>query len=207
MLSEPKIIQQGQNYHVQYGDDSGLYVEFSMEPIQNDQRSEEEGRPIFEDKEYITIRIIGDTKTVRKRPVQLNWVGNTPPDHERWPRQYQAFKSQQSQILDGTPIIEWASITKSDAASMKAMNIHTVEMLASLGENNLNWLGARQMRDKAKAWLEQAKDGSGLTRLIAENETLKNDIQALKNQIAALSISGDKEDLEVKKRGRPRKEG
>lgn len=204
MFADPKIVQQGQNYHVQYGDDNGLYVEFSMEAIQNEQRSIDEGRPIFEDKEYITIRIVGDTKTVRKRPVQKEWQGNTPPDTERWPRQYAAFKNQQSQSVDGTPITEWAAITKSDAASMKAMNIHTVEMLANLGDGNLNWMGARQMRDKAKAWLEQAKEGTGLSKLQAENEQLKTDMAALQNQMKALLEINP--ELAEKKRGRPPKE-
>lgn len=79
MFSDANIIKQGNNYYVQHGDDKGLYVEFTMETIENVARSEEEGRPIFEDKEYITIRIAGDTKTVRKRPVNLEGNGNIPP--------------------------------------------------------------------------------------------------------------------------------
>jgi len=205
MFAEEKVIKQGNNYHVQYGSDEGLYVEFSIEAIQNQARSDEEGRPIFEDKEYITIRIAGDNKTVRKRPVLTKWEGNTPPDTERWPRQYQAFKNQQSQAIDGTPITEWAAITKSDAMSMKALNIHTVEQLAALGENNMQWLGARVMRDKAKAFLEQGKSGAVSSKLIAENEQLKADMEALKNQMAAL-IDAKPELALKRKAGRPAKE-
>lgn len=199
MFSDPKIIQQGQNYHVVHGDDSSLYAEFTIEAVKNELRSAEEGRPIFEDKEYITIRIVGDNKTVRKRPVKHNWDGNTPPDTERWARQYEAFKKQQSQeAVDGTPIHEWAMITKSDAMSLKALNIHSVEQLANIGENNMTWLGARQMRDKAKAWLESAKSGAGASQMQKRIEQLEADNIALKNQLAAFG----QEPQEPKKRGR-----
>lgn len=204
MFAEANVIKQGNNYYVKHGDDSGLYVEFTVEAIKNEELSMEHGRPIFEDKDYITIRIAGDTKTVRKRPVQLEWQGDVPPDDKRWPRQYEAFKNQKSQVADGLPLTEWAAITKSDAASMKAMNIHTVEMLAGLQDNHLTWLGARQMRDKAIAWLNQARDGSGLSKLQSENEQLKIQMEALKNQMAGLLDAVP--DLEQKKRGRPPKE-
>lgn len=198
-LVDPKIIQQGMNYHVQHGDDSGLYVEFHMEAVENKEKSIEAGRPIFEDKEYVTIRIAGDSKTVRVRPVKYDWDAGTPPDAERWPRQYQAFKNQQSQAIEGTPLTEWTMITKADAMSMKAMNIHTVEMLAALGDNNIDWLGGRMMRDKAKAWIEQAKDNSGIAKLQEENQRLRNDLEAIKNQLAALGE-------DKPRRGRPPKE-
>lgn len=204
-LVTPQIIQQGQNYHVQHGTDAGLYVEFHMEAVENKQKSEEAGRPIFEDKEYITIRIAGDSKTVRVRPVQTIFDVGVPPDAERWPRQYAAFKAQQSQAIEGTPLTEWSLITKSDAMSMKAMNIHTVEMLASLGDNNIDWLGGRSMRDKAKAWLEQAQGNAGISKLQADNDSLKNQVEALKNQMAAL-LDAKPELAEKKKPGRPPKE-
>lgn len=200
MFSDAKIVRQGDNYYAVHGDDSGLYVEFSIEPVKNERRSTEEGRPIFEEKEYITIRIAGDTKTVRKRPVKHTWDGGTPPDPERWPRQYQAFKNQQSQeAVDGTPLHEWAMISKTDVMSLKALNIHSVEQLASLGENNMQWFGARQMRDKAIAWLESAKAGAGVSQLQQRLEQLEADNLALKSQLAALGE-------EKPRRGRPPKD-
>lgn len=204
-LVDAQVVQQGDRYFVKHGDDAGLYVEFSIEAVQNEHKSTEAGRPIFEDKEYITIRIAGDNKTVRRRPVSLKWKGDVPPDSERWPRQWQAFKNQQTQTVEGTPLTEWGMITKSDAMSMKALNIHTVEQLAELGENNMQWMGARMMRDKAKAWIAQSQGNAGLSKLQAENETLRNDLEALKNQMAAL-IDAKPELAEKRKPGRPAKE-
>jgi len=186
MLVDPTIIKQGNNYHVQHGNDAGLYVEFYVEAVEDKEASEKEGRPIFKDKDFITIHIIGDKNTIRKRPVRMRADAGQPSDPDRWPAQWAAFKNQQTPVAFGTPITEWAAITKSEAMSLKALNIHTVDSLAALGDNNLTWFGARPMRDKAKAWLAQAKDGSGLSQLQAENKKLRDDMEALQNQMQAL---------------------
>ena len=47
-------------------------------------------------------------------------------------------------------------------------------------------MGARELREKAKAWLNNAKGGSEVTRLLGENDTLRNDVEVLKRQVAEL---------------------
>jgi len=197
-LVSPIVTKQGNNYHVQHGDDNGLYVEFFLQPVENKEKSLKEGRPIFEDKEYITIRVLGDKSTVRTRPVTYKPNGTVPADIERFHRQYQAFKSQNAQITEGTPVTEWAAITKSEAMELKALNIHTIESLANCGDNNINWFGGRQLRDKAIAWINQAKDGSGIIKLQEENNYLKTQLEALKNEFEAFKT--------LPRKGRPPKE-
>lgn len=199
MFSDANIIKQGQNYIVSYGDDSGCHVEFSIEAIEDEEASVREGRPIYKDVEFITIRYAGDRNTVNKRPVKKYADAHGPEDAVRFPRQYQAFKNKQATVTEGTPITEWAMVSKSLAMELKGLNIHTVEMLAAVSDANLSWHGARTMRDKAKAWLEQAKSGAGVSKLQAENEQLRADVEALKAQIAALAS-------EKRPVGRPKKE-
>lgn len=186
-LVSARIVQQGNNYHAIHGDDSGLFVEFYMEAVKDEEASVKEGRPIFRDREFIKIHIAGDKTRVTVRPIRLERDGREPSDPERFPRQWQAFKNKEFQPLEGTPITEWAPVTKSMAMELKAMNIHTVEALASVSDVNLNWMGARALRDQAKIWLEKAKGGSDVSRVMAENEQLKIDIEAMKQQIAAMA--------------------
>lgn len=181
-LATPTIIKQGNNYGVSHGDDRSLFVEFSIEPVKNEARSIEEGREIYEDKEYITIRFAGDKNTVRKTRVK---PGSDWP--HRFPMQWQAFKNQQVQVQEGTPITEWPLIGKSEAMELKAINIHTVDALAAVTDSNLKWHGARTLRDKAIYWLANAKDGAGLAKLQAENDDLRTQIEAMKNEIKALA--------------------
>lgn len=199
-LATPTVHKQGNSLHVTHGDDSGLYVEFFLQPVQNKEKSLTEGRPIFEDKEYITIRILGDKSTVRTRPVKYVADGGMPADTDRFHRQYQAFKNSTSAVTEGTPITEWPMITKSQAMELKALSIHTVEALAGCGDNNLTWLGARSLRDQAKTWIDQAKDGSGMAKMQAENESLRFELEGLKNQFKAMQDEANKP-----KRGRPAK--
>lgn len=207
-MQQPFITPGG---YVQHGTDNGLFVEFSVEPYLNNRKSDEAGRPIHEDREFITIRIPGDTKTVVKRFVKTESDSSGPSDLERWPRQYEAFKKQISQEhCDGTALEEWPMVTRSEVLNLKAMNIHTVEALAELGENGMNWTGARLMRDKAKAYLENAKNGIGVSGLAKENEFLKGQIAYLTDRIAAIEAKNaengqnieDNEVSEPKKRGR-----
>jgi hypothetical protein len=199
-LAEAKIIQQGNNYHVQHGTDAGLYVEFYVEAIEDQEESVKEGRPIFRDVEMTSIRILGDNKTHVVRPVDLKGSQTVPPDNVRWPHQWAAFKNKQIVPQVGTPITEWGPISKSQAMSLKILNIHTVESLAQVSDTNLGniGMGARDLRDKAIAYLNQAKDGSGLVKLQEENKDLRTKIEALQNQMSALLV-------DKPKRGRPPK--
>lgn len=185
MFDVPQIIQQGQNYLVQHGTDAGLYVQFYMESVKDEEASEKEGRPIFADKEYIKIIPVGDKNTVRIRPVNLNQNGNVPPDNVRWPQQYAAFKNQQIQPQEGTPLEQWPPLTKSQALTFKSANVHTVEQLANVSDGNLQNLGmgARVFRDQAIAYIQSAKSGAvpmAAQKLIIE---LQTQVKALQNQL------------------------
>ena len=194
-------IQAIKGNHVVHGTDAGLYVEFYMEAVKDEEATLKEGRPIFRDVEYIQIIPAGDKNTVVVRPVKLTDDGNTPPDNVRWPGQYAAFKNQQKQVTEGTPIEQWPILTKAQAMSFKAMNVHTVEMLAAVSDSNLQNLGmgARELRQKAIAYIEHAKSSAVAAKWEDEKEFLLNQIEALKNQMNAMP-----EEAKAK-RGRPPK--
>lgn len=200
-----KLIPAGQDiFNVAYGDDKGLYVEFYYREIEDQKRSLLEGRPIFESREYIKIMPIGNKNKIIDRPIQKTDTARFPSDIRRFPRQWEAFKNQEAQVLDGTPITEWPQITRSDAMSLKAMNIHTIEMLADLQDNNLTWLGARKIRDMAKLWIEKAKGGAESAKWAKEKTDMMAQIEALRNQMAGFTAAGVMP--EQKKRGRPAKQ-
>jgi hypothetical protein len=194
MLVDAQIIKQGNSYTVQHGNDAGLFVQFYIESVKNEEKTIEEGRPIFEDKEYIKIIPVGDKNTEICRPVKTTWDGGTPPDNERWANLYAAFKNQQTQVSEGTPLEEWAVLTKSQVQMIKSANVHTVEQLSQVSDGNLNNLGmgARILRDKAIAYLEQAKDGSALNKALAEINALKTQVEAMTNQMQGLNAAAPK---------------
>lgn len=200
----PQIIQQGQNYRVQHGDDSGLFVQFYMESVQDHEESAKAGRPIFVDKEFIKIIPVGDRNTVICEPVRHQWSGNEPPHTERFARQYAAFKNQQHEVVEGTPLEQWPPLTKSQVMNFKTASVYTVEQLAAVSDANLHNLGmgARDLRDKAIAYLKNAKETASLMESQQEINALKDQIEALKNQLAGFKSVIAEEDA-PKRRGRP----
>lgn len=175
---------------VSYGDDSGMYVEFYLHPVLNEAKSLIEGRPIYEDREYIKMIPVGDKTKAVIRPVKKQPYGGRPADHHRFPRAWESFQNQEKKAIEGTPIEEWAVITKSDAMMLKGINVHTVEMLASLQDNHITWLGARQMRDKAKAWVEKAKDNAAASQWAKEKSEMQGQLEAMQNQINGFRAAG-----------------
>jgi len=186
-FADPTIKKTGSNsYDVSYGDDSSVYAEFEQVAVKNEFKSAQEGRPVFDDRVFLRILFPGDKTKVVFRPVKEE-------DKLRFSKQWAAFEKQEEQVATGTPITEWAPLTKGEAMSLKAMNVMTVEMLAALPDTALTWLGGRVYRDKAITWLANAKNGAEALKLKAENDTLKADVEALKAQIQEIANLKKKE--------------
>lgn len=201
-----KVEQTGQNsYHVSHGDDRGLWVEFTTEAIHQPFESEQQGRPVFKNVPFIHIVTPGGKSDI-VRPVRMTQENGAPSDPERFPRQWQAFQNQQEQVQDGTPLEQWPPLNKAQVLELKGCRIFTLEQLAALSDNafqNVRLMDVRKYRDMAIKYLANAKDGSAVSALTAENEKLKGDLEALKAQFAEFSAA----QTEAKRGpGRPRKE-
>jgi len=155
---------------------------FFVKAVKLEFRSQQEGRPIFEDREFVEILIPGDRRAIAHEPVG--------EEHKaRWPRQYEAFKAGREAPLEGTPLREWpvSDMMPARVEELAFFNIRTVEELAAVSDAHLQNLGmgARALREKARRFLEVARTGTGpLERLVAETLRQKDEIEALKRQLA-----------------------
>lgn len=158
-----------------------VFPRFYIEAVQHSAKSEAAGRPIFEDREYVEIRIAGDNKSVVVRKV-------SEEDKQRWPTAYAAFKNGLEAPVEGTPLHHWPALSVSQVAELRALNINTVEALAALSDTGISKIGfnGRVMVAKAKAFLDTAKGTADAQKMAAENEALRADIEMLKEQIKAL---------------------
>jgi len=191
-LATAKIEQSGISDYIAYhGDDRNLFVQFEMVAEKQGFESEAQGRPVFKDQAYITIMFPGDKTRKISRRVQMNPMESAPfpPDPERFPKQWAAFQSQQEQPVTGMPIDQWAPLTKSMAAELKANRVFTVEQLSAVPDSALHTLGmgGRELREKAQVWLKQAESGAETLRLTAENAQLRSDLELLKAQVAEIA--------------------
>lgn len=163
---------------------------FHIKAVQNNFRTEQEGRPIFEDFEYVEIWIPGDQRSVVDRRVK-------PDDRARWPNHYAAFKAEKEYIGEGLPLAEWSAVTRSQVEEMKHFKIFTVEQLANLSDAQLQGsfaIGGTALREQARAYVATAAGQAPTAKLIADGlakdatiTELKEQMTAMQAQIAALA--------------------
>jgi hypothetical protein len=196
--------------------DSRLAVRFYSHPIKNEFMSAKEGRPIFEDRDMITIYVPGDNTLTVDAEVR--------EDHKaRFPLQWAHYMNRHADDPKniGTPISEWPLVTPAMAEEFRALKFYTVESIAMASDNQLQSLGMKAgmnpltFRDRAKNYLNVAKGEASVSerdaeiqRLIKENASIKAEtddkISKMQEQMAQiLAAVGQKQEESPKKRGNP----
>ena len=163
-------------------------VSFFIEPLHHEQKSIEAGRPVYHDVEMVRIIVPGDMKSVVVRR-------STVEDQNTYPREYEAFKRNTTIATEGTPIEHWNILTRSQVATLKHVNVLTIEALAGLSDDalsNLGILGSRTLRKQAQIYLSQAADGSEAAKMVHRNEQLELRVKALENQLTNASAAYEK---------------
>jgi hypothetical protein len=162
--------------------DASLYVKFENRPTRNKSKSIEAGRPIFEDVEFIHIMQPGNKSNIFIQPA-------TAADRQRFPRHYAAFKNRNEEVVEGTPLEEWPSISRSMCEELKHFHVRTVEQLVGMTDNNAsNFMGINNLKQKAEAFLEASKGNAVTEKMSAELEERDNKIDLLTNQVAELTV-------------------
>ncbi len=171
---------------------ANLFVEFYEDALEIPFKSEQEGRPVYEQRIFVRIMVPGDATSIIETPA-------TPQHKEEYRRQYERFEKGMKDVIDGTPLSMWPVVNKSQVKECEFFEIRSVEQLAELSDSTCKRMGMgyMELRSKAKAWLLAAKDSALVTRQAAENDRLQGEIEALKEQIAQMAQP---------KRGRPAKE-
>lgn len=135
-------------------------------------KSEIEGRPIYENEEYIRIITPGDNKSIVERPVKDG-------DKTRFPEQYARFRASEDQIPDGIPLKTVGWLQPSQVAELEHINIFTVEQLADLSDAHLDKsMGLLDLRKRAQQFVQPADD---------TYRQQQAEIAELKQQVAALT--------------------
>lgn len=200
-LASPILSGTGNNYHVAYGDDKGLLVEFVEDAIHQPFESEKMGRAIYKSCAFLSIIYPGDKTKKTYRPA-------TDEDKRRFPLQWAAYEKGEQAIENGTPITQWVYLSKSQALELKHLGFWTVELLANASDTQISGLlGGHLLRTQAKTYIDQAVDNSSLTKLVSENEGLKHANDVLLQQVSALEkrMATVEESSGQKKPGRPAK--
>lgn len=175
--------------------DVPAYVRFERRPIEDRAASTRSGNYVAVDVDYALVTPPYSRDVFEQ--VAVEWLAQMERDagsgrlprewYERYVEAYARWKKGEEMPLNGTPIKGWQVISPAQMKNLIAINILTVEDLANVNDEGCRriGMGSGDLRDKAKAWLSQAKDKGPLTM---ENSSLKAENKALKTKNEELEI-------------------
>lgn len=173
----------------------GNYLQFNWETSQNNFQTRAQGRPIFDTVLIMSVLSSGQQKSTFTKEVVRRFADGETPER----RDEKAFAmygdliskfldDEGSQELGGTPIEHWKEIDMAYAATLRALNIFTVEDMANLSDAGLTQvgMGARDLQRKAKEYIENSKDSAKLKNAYEE---LQEENRLLEAQVASLTAT------------------
>ena len=168
-----------------------IFPRFYTEAVPNNFKSEKQGFPVFENRDFIEIHIAGDSKNIVVREVRES-------DKTRFPTQWAQYKANQEQVPEGFPLEQWPQLNAAQVATLKAMKIRTVETLAELPDSSLQniGMGARELQKKARDFLSGQNSVAAVKKELeaekAEKAEMQKMMQKMQAQIAELAKSQKK---------------
>ena len=159
--------------------DARLSVRFYKKAVKQEDASNDAGRPIFKEFDFVNICVAGDTLTEidtfaleqHKQRFPIHWA------------KYQNKIGADDQNYEGTPLSEWPLVSKSQAEELRAIKFYTVEAVANASDQQLQRIGMSAgmspyaFRDKAKSFLNLATS-------TAESDKREQEINELKEELA-----------------------
>lgn len=191
-------------------------IKFAVEAREDREKTIEVGRLQHKDVDVVYIRQIGEKdETVRDAEPWLAQLeaqtrssyGDSPRTSMAWyefaKNAYEKHKKGQSIVHEGFMVSEWPILKPGQVKNLHAMDTYTVEQIANWSESAIAMygMGARELRDKAKLWLDSADSkAEKIQALSIENKELKDTLNKLLSEVKELrdEVRDDKP-----KRGRP----
>lgn len=160
--------------------DKKLLVAFFREPVKNEAKSIEAGRPIFDERDMIKIITPGSRDS---------FIGDATEHYQvRFPQQWARYKAGKDQANSGTPLKMLPWLTMAQIAEFNALNIQTVEQLVGMSDAvSHRFMGHHQIKARAQTYLDAAAGMAPMLRLEQELQSRDDTIAQMKEQLDALS--------------------
>ena len=169
--------------------DSRLAVRFYNREMDNEFQSSVEGRPIKFMADFVRIEVPGDRSTIidtfareeHKRRFPVQWAF------------YQNEKSDGGDSIQGTLLKDWPILNAAQASELKHFKFYTVEQVAGASDEQISSIGMMvgmsplSFRDKAKAFLANAKDSAVVQQQAEALRQRDDEIAAMKRQLEELA--------------------
>lgn len=210
----PRTLRSGDSgaAQVSYGDDAGWLVTFREEPEFMEYLTKQAGSPVYRNRIMTTMISPGNTKTVwdhattgiayemvideESGEVHTSWEvqeqceNGDVPEPVKFPNAWARFLKKTTTAVEGWPIEEWGVVSKTYAQSLKSQNVHTVQQLAAMTDQNAqSIMGALKYRDLAKAALDERAKTRILSREQERASRAEEQVALLTKQVADMQAS------------------
>ena len=169
-----------------------LAVRFYSKELQNDFLTNKEGRPISYMADFVRIEIPGNQLSIID-----TFVNNS--HKSQFPNQWAMYLNEKADgnhnpdNVQGTLLRDWPILNAAQATELKHFKFYTVEQVANASDQQLMSIGMTAgmsplaLRDKAKAFLENAKDSSFAQKQAEELNLRDQQIADLKSQMERMA--------------------
>ena len=177
------------------------YVRFETKAIHDVAASLAAGHYVSKDEDWVFVTPAYSKDCIR-RPAE-KWLAQKEIDVKKrrlpekhldfWKRAYENFKSGREVPIDGTSVKDWNALSPAQCQNLINAGCRTIEDMANANDEALRriGMGAVDLKNKARAWKQAAKDHGPLveqvTSLQNENAQLQGSISSLQEQITLLS--------------------
>lgn len=160
-------------------------VEFYVKPVHLRFRSEQEGRPVYENRDYIKIQFPGQDKQITEREVK-------DEDKQRFPAEWRAYQTGKEQITQGIPLEDWPAVDPALRMTLKALAVRTVEQVAGMDDNACqNIHGGLGLRRRAQLFLNEATERARAANMQARNEQHLDATRSLAQKAQTSTVEND----------------
>ena len=181
------------------------FVVFEQRAVEDRNASLEAGGIVMRDVDFVVVRQVGCKDTFEKEAAE--WLadidraaagGSYPSDWARHFREkYNAFKAGQTEPELGLSVRQWPSLSKAQVENLIAAGVRTVEDVAAMNEPAMQrvGMGARELKSKAKAYLDSREGNKSAERIAALEAELANAKvrnETLEQRLAALEAGSKK---------------
>lgn len=136
-----------------FGRDTSLLVKFFTHPQISKIKSDEAGRPVYDDAVMIEVINPGEKEPIRV--IKTKW------HEQRFPKQWENFQKGVQEIGSGTPLDHLFPNEPGTILTLNGFNVFTVDQLAAITDTAIgNIPMGRALVDRAKAYLSSAAGGS-----------------------------------------------
>ena len=171
------------------------HVIFERRAEEDRQASIEAGRYVSRDVDYAIVTPSGSKDRVER--VVVDWFSMLAGEvrAERWPQAwldqlksgYEAWTRGQTPPEHGTPLSTWPALSPAQVKNWAQIGLRTIEELAEANEEALTayGMGARDMKSRARLFLENAGDSAALVAKLRASEELIASMQVRMESLEA----------------------